>query len=1023
MRPLQLTIEGLRSFRSRVTVCFRNRDHMAIVGDTGAGKSSVLEAITYSLYGKTSFTAQANQELMNDTSEQLRVVLLFQIGSETWQVARTLRRAGDGSVGQPRAQLDRLDAHGDPIESVEQVRVVNKRVENLVGLDSEAFLRTVILPQGRFSRLLVEDKPSERSSILRQVWSTDEVEAARDIVERACREAAELKARLEQAASAHPQDIDAHLARLETEWKAAAEKADAATAVKMQAVEAREKLDLSERNHERARRVAQELPESEFTAAGQLESIRVIDEDITRQEADLNTQRDSVQKKLARIPVDNDGASSADVATALAMLQDIFDHLAEDAELSAERLRAADEEAERKRGEAELREESAARAADETARHAGKRASLGKAVEAARERRHRAAQFYKRCRESEKDSIAALCNFLSLGRERIALAQRLDAAEQEKVSVERTLQEASERLESARRSDSAAAAAHGLHSGDDCPICRRGLPADWSAPEGVGLQEAQRAEKEARGAVDRARDKVTRLAASRKSVEQRIGESRLSVETAAVEFSAAKTALGEEIELDLGNPLSESLLMPLDAALQEAVGALESHDVEHAQLNKKAAAFDRNAGVARNDAANAGKQAEAARQTAKETMERLANRVSDIPVPFRPRIVLPSVPEQLQQVEISDAGEKASAARHRGRVLKNRAAEREGLQKELSDIHEQLGARGNRRKSEVDEPLGDIVRDVNEQRDALAQAVAALQCNAVLPSAAADRDVDILLARLRALRAVADALRQAAKEMQRQASSAKNDALETLSAIGRIAADGVDAVVQAAHEKAEKARFEEREAEKSLTWFRAAIENIRALQALLQEVSDKELALSDLEKALKEGAFLKWLTMRRSRSLLVHASRMLEQMSSRRYAFVEPRDVEEQWLVLDRDSGQPRSPASLSGGEQFIASLALALGMVEMMARSGGRLESLFLDEGFGSLDRNNLDAAVEALSSAAGGRMVGVISHVRAVAEQFEHVLAVTRDAAGSQVEWLSSQQRQQLSESDAGWEAGLLE
>ena len=63
--------------------------------------------------------------------------------------------------------------------------------------------------------------------------------------------------------------------------------------------------------------------------------------------------------------------------------------------------------------------------------------------------------------------------------------------------------------------------------------------------------------------------------------------------------------------------------------------------------------------------------------------------------------------------------------------------------------------------------------------------------------------------------------------------------------------------------------------------------------------------------------------------------------------------------VLDQDSGQARSPASLSGGEQFIASLSLALGMVEMMARSGGRLESLFLDEGFGSLDRNNLDAAV----------------------------------------------------------------
>ena len=103
--------------------------------------------------------------------------------------------------------------------------------------------------------------------------------------------------------------------------------------------------------------------------------------------------------------------------------------------------------------------------------------------------------------------------------------------------------------------------------------------------------------------------------------------------------------------------------------------------------------------------------------------------------------------------------------------------------------------------------------------------------------------------------------------------------------------------------------------------------------------------------------------------------------------------------------------------------------MVEMMARSGGRLESLFLDEGFGSLDRNNLDAAIQALGTvAARGRMVGVISHVRAVAEQIDDVLAVTRDATGTRTRWLTGTQRQQLAESDTAWEAasalgGLLD
>ena len=100
-----------------------------------------------------------------------------------------------------------------------------------------------------------------------------------------------------------------------------------------------------------------------------------------------------------------------------------------------------------------------------------------------------------------------------------------------------------------------------------------------------------------------------------------------------------------------------------------------------------------------------------------------------------------------------------------------------------------------------------------------------------------------------------------------------------------------------------------------------------------------------------------------------------------------------------------------------------------MMARSGGRLESLWLDEGFGALDRSNLDAAVEALAAvASGGRLVGVISHVRAVAEQVDHVLAVTRGATGTSARWLTSRERSDLGATDLDADAavalaGLLE
>ena len=113
--------------------------------------------------------------------------------------------------------------------------------------------------------------------------------------------------------------------------------------------------------------------------------------------------------------------------------------------------------------------------------------------------------------------------------------------------------------------------------------------------------------------------------------------------------------------------------------------------------------------------------------------------------------------------------------------------------------------------------------------------------------------------------------------------------------------------------------------------------------------------------------------------------------------------------IVDRSTNQPRPTRTLSGGETFLASLALALALVEIAARSGTQLDALFLDEGFGSLDANALDEALSSLElQASGGRLVAVVSHVRAVAERIETVLEVTRSAAGSSAEWRGAAERE---------------
>jgi exonuclease SbcC len=177
VRPLALTLEGLRSFRSPVTIDFTGRDHVAIIGDTGAGKSSLLEAMTWALYGRTSWSGQPNQELVNDTSPGGRVVLRFRVRGQTWQVTRALRRRGDGTIGPAKVALAHLDDDDLPVERVEGVAAVRNRVEELLGLDDKAFTRTVVLPQGQFAQLLLGEGDVPRADILRQVWRLDELEA------------------------------------------------------------------------------------------------------------------------------------------------------------------------------------------------------------------------------------------------------------------------------------------------------------------------------------------------------------------------------------------------------------------------------------------------------------------------------------------------------------------------------------------------------------------------------------------------------------------------------------------------------------------------------------------------------------------------------------------------------------------------------------------------------------------------------------------------------------------------------
>lgn len=141
--------------------------------------------------------------------------------------------------------------------------------------------------------------------------------------------------------------------------------------------------------------------------------------------------------------------------------------------------------------------------------------------------------------------------------------------------------------------------------------------------------------------------------------------------------------------------------------------------------------------------------------------------------------------------------------------------------------------------------------------------------------------------------------------------------------------------------------------------------------------------------------------------VLAAATARFRIMSRGRYQLVRSikgRDGRKTWgldlAVLDEYTGQERGVATLSGGESFLAALALALGLADVVqAYAGGiHLEAVFVDEGFGSLDPEALDLAIRALTDLhQSGRMVGIISHVPELRECIDSRLEVTGGRSGS--------------------------
>lgn len=960
-----------------------------LTGATGAGKTSVLDAICFALYGAVPGDRQGAKRLRSDhapTGTAPEVVLELTVAGRRLRITRSPawqrpKKRGTGTTTEQARVLveERVADSWRPLAT--RLDEAGHLVAGLLGMNLTQFCQVQMLPQGRFQAFLRADS-GERHDLLQKLFRTARFEAVegwlRDHRRRLRREAgrhhdrvADLVSRTSEAAGCGlPEEWDVHaLAPVAGEigpWTrrllreaTAAHRSTATRVEQAAAAEAatRRTQEAGRRRHDRQLRLARAREERETLAA---------DEEAQRERAD---RLDAAHRAAVVLPVLEEDrraeaelartttAATAAVTTVAALLG--VDPIAED-RLGTHQQQAAAAAAEARALEPLVDERR--QLAGRLERDQADRSTLTAELESVEQQLEALPERVARSRAAE-DSAQQAATRLVVARqeaasaeERVASgrlverlrAERADARSRLQAAVDaaQSLKEEWLSIQERRLTGMAAEIAGGLAVGADCPVCgsadhpRPAQPAP-DAPDGAAEREARRllddAELERHAREGAVRDLDLRI--------EHAGDQARNLELPALEQeAAAATALAER----------------LAAAVEAGTGARTERERAERDL---ADATARRGDLRARLASLAAAEQECRRRVA-EIDDRLDRALAGTDAPS-----VSVLAERWTEVERAcaaalgevDARERAErvAARARGRLT-------EALTEHGFDDGNAVGAAGL----------------PPEQQASLAERV---------------RAHEVRLATVEALLGDPDLL---------EADLHPAPDLEQLDA----AQEGAEAELTAA--RAGAARAQER-AERLGHLTGDLVDTVDAWLPLLAD-----LDLADRLAALADGSSTdNRLRMRlsgyvlayRLRQVVAAANERLVGMTDGRYRLEHTgeRGAGESrgglsLVVCDDWTGDPRDPVTLSGGETFVVSLALALGLSDVItAEAGGaELDTLFVDEGFGTLDADTLDDVMDMLDSLRdGGRVVGVVSHVAELRDRIPTQLHVRKLRTGSTI------------------------
>lgn len=1020
MRPLKLVLTAFGPYAGEQSLDFRQATDaglFGIYGPTGAGKSSIFNAMTFALFGQPAKKEQPASSLRSDHAPAdllTSVSLIFELEGKRYLVRREPdqlrpRVRGDGETSHPHAAwlFDVTDEEFDSIDfegcgtclAEKKVSLVESRLRELLGYGADQFRQIILLPQGRFEKFLTSSS-TDRLAILRELFDvslyrrfTEALRLkAQDAINQVRDGGRVLAQRLAAEGFASSDELDVGIGEA-LDAKAvlddALKDADAALAGHQSALTAAQALDARFDEFDRAKQALALLQGK--AAEIEAERVRLSNAERARRVSDVYGQVAEAEAHLSDV---NEAVREADEAADKAALE--FGE-AEKAVAATERHDEKIEAGQRRAAELERYEAALRDAGDLGALHEEAAAAL----DAVANRKEAAEAEVARLIALHDETEANLRAAQRTETQRLGLSARRDSSnvllekarahaqansaletaliqleacrvavfEAEETEVEHRL--AALELEQAFIAGQAAILAHHLSDGEPCPVCgavehpapafghgpAQDLEREWQsarerqANAAAALQKALQAQSSAEGTVVERRQRFADLAAP-------------EGELPGIEQTVA--ALDEELAA-LGPRADPQALEQTLAQVRE--------QLSKARISASAAA------IAHSEAAKG--EAIAARS--------YANEIDVVPASYRDEEAL-AAEIHAAAAQVNRLKSEVTAARERMNLASTAKATaeatRQGARQMLERAEKTVEAARARYRSRLAElrldekEFGAFLEDVPEI-ERLAERIARHE---------------------QELRRAEGALRlcQTALEgSERPVLKPLEEACEVARSVAREARGRV-AEAAARYQHLERLRGElvdERERLRRLE------ESTGPLRGLEQACSGGNELRIDLETFAIGTMF---------DAVIESANLRLEPMTDGRYRLERQTDRAGGRVkrgldiqVHDIQTGRARELSTLSGGETFIAALSLALGLSDVVeATHGGiRLDTIFVDEGFGSLDADSdggtLETVLQVLQNVVGAhRAVGLISHVPLVQQAVPNGFSVVKGLGGSHVE-----------------------